>query len=97
MTSRDDQQDAMAGVNLNLNSFNMSVNASQQEQLAHHKKHIQALWRHIERLEKVVQLIPEGLKIKIGMSEILVLKNGGIILDGQRILLKTPGKDQLLI
>lgn len=97
MVSRDDQQDAMAGVNLNLNSFNMSVNASQQEQLAHHKKHIQALWRHIERLEKVVQLIPEGVKIKTGMSEILVLKNGGIILDGQRILLKTPGKDQLLI
>ena len=75
----------------------MTMSASQQEQLAHHRKHIQALWRHIERLEKVVQLIPEGVKIKTGMSEILVLKNGGIILDGQRILLKTPGKDQLLI
>ena len=97
MVSRDDQQDAMAGVNLNLNTLNMTVNMSQQEQLAHHRKHIQALWRHIERLEKVVQLIPEGVKIKTGMSEILVLKNGGIILDGQRILLKTPGKDQLLI
>jgi hypothetical protein len=55
-------------------------------------KLVHILWKHMERLERRVQVIPEGLRIKTGMSEILVLKNGGIILDGHRILISTPAK-----
>jgi len=92
MTTRDDIQDLNTINNMSLNLTNLSINMSQTQTLEYHKKHIRALWHHVERLEQVIQIIPEGVKIKTGMSEVLVLKNGGIILDGHRILLKTPGK-----
>jgi hypothetical protein len=91
MAPRDDMND-LDNLNLKFNNANLSINLSQAETLEYHKKHIRALWHHIERLEQIIQIIPEGVKIKTGMTEILVLKNGGIILDGQRILLKTPRK-----
>jgi hypothetical protein len=67
-----------------------------QKQVTHLAKLVHILWKEAERLEKIVQITPDGLRIKSGRSEILVLKNGGIILDGHRIHLKTPGKDQLM-
>ncbi|SEF15339.1 hypothetical protein SAMN05444161_9260 [Rhizobiales bacterium GAS191] len=70
--------------------------ANTEAQVAHLTKLVHILWKEAERLEQIVQVIPEGLRIKTGMSEILVLKNGGIILNGLRIHLKTPGKDELM-
>ena len=67
-----------------------------QKQVTHLTKLVHILWKEAERLEKLVHITPDGLRIKSGRSEILVLKNGGIILDGHRIHLKTPGKDQLM-
>jgi hypothetical protein len=67
-----------------------------QKQVAHLTKLVHILWKEAEKLERTVKVTPEGLRIKTGLSELLVLTNGGIILDGQRILLKTPGKDELM-
>jgi hypothetical protein len=39
-------------------------------------------------------VIPEGLRIKSGASEVLVLKNGGIMINGLRVLVQTPGKSE---
>ncbi|HKA73053.1 MAG TPA: hypothetical protein VKE26_14680 [Xanthobacteraceae bacterium] len=58
-------------------------------------KLVHILWKEVERLEGVIRVVPEGLKVKSGRSEILVLKNGGIILNGLRISLETPGKNDL--
>ncbi|HKG77678.1 MAG TPA: hypothetical protein VKA90_09325 [Beijerinckiaceae bacterium] len=65
---------------------------NQAAQIERLTKLVHILWKHAEAMESIVQVIPEGLKIKTGQSEVLVLKTGGIILDGQRILLNTPGK-----
>src|SRR5262247_2991327 len=46
-------------------------------------------------LESEVARLNKLLHIKSGRSEILVLKNGGIVLDGLRIRLQTPGKNDL--
>ena len=92
MSTRDDGQDAMLEINSDLSLMNTQMNLTQQQDIALHKKHIQALWRHVQRLEKLIQGIPEGIKIKSGSSEILVLNNGGLILSSQRMLLKTPQK-----
>ena len=58
-------------------------------------KLVHILWKEVERLERIVQVIPEGLRIQTGMSEVLILSNGGIILNGQRINISTPGKGEL--
>lgn len=71
--------------------------ATMAAQLDHLTKLVHILWKEVERLESIVQVIPEGLRIKSGMSEILVLKNGGIIINGIRVLLQTPGKQQLML
>jgi hypothetical protein len=65
-------------------------------QIEHLTKLVHILWKQVERLEQFIEVIPEGLRIKAGMSEILVLKNGGILLESQRIFLKTPGKNELM-
>jgi hypothetical protein len=94
MVDRDDLQDTMNHVNFNLNMANFDINADQRKQLELYHKHIRALWHHVQRLEKVVQIIPEGVKIKAGISEVTVLNNGGIIIDGLRIRIRTPNKDE---
>jgi hypothetical protein len=60
----------------------------------HLTKLVHILWKEAERLEQIVQVIPEGLRIKAGASEVLVLKNGGIMINGLRILVQTPGKSE---
>ena len=60
-------------------------------------KLVHILWKEAERLEAIVQVIPEGLQIKTGASELTVLRNGGIIIKGQRILVEAPGKSELYI
>jgi hypothetical protein len=67
---------------------------SLQDQVNHLTKVVHVLWKEVERLEQTVHLIPEGLQIKSGLSEVLVLKNGGIMLNGLRINIKTPGKGE---
>ena len=58
-------------------------------------KLVHILWKEAEKLESYVQVIPEGLRIKADFSEILVLKNGGIRIGGQRVYVTTPGKSDL--
>jgi hypothetical protein len=70
--------------------------AKLQQEVTRLTKLVHILWKEAERLEKHVQVTPDGLRIKSGMSEVLVLTNGGIILNGHRIHLKTPGKDELM-
>jgi hypothetical protein len=60
----------------------------------HLTKLVHILWKEAERLEQIVQVIPEGLRIKSGASEVLVLKNGGIMINGLRVLVQTPGKSE---
>ena len=57
-------------------------------------KLVHILWKEAERLESIVQVIPEGLRIKTGFSEVTVLRNGGILINGLRVLVKTPGKSE---
>jgi hypothetical protein len=55
-------------------------------------KLVHILWKEVEKYEGMIQATPEGIQIKAGASEILVLKNGGIRIGGLRVLVTTPGK-----
>lgn len=57
-------------------------------------KLVHILWKEAERLESIVKVIPEGLQIKTGFSEVTVLKNGGVVIKGLRVLVETPGKSE---
>jgi hypothetical protein len=59
-------------------------------------KLVHILWREVEKLEGIIHVTRDGLQIKAGRSEILVLKNGAIVLNGISISLEVPGKQQLL-
>ena len=70
-----------------------SINASQDAQLAHHKKHIQVLWNHIERLEQFITAQGDGsVRIAVGNTSITLKKNGEITLKGQDITIDGHGK-----
>ena len=74
----------------------MKMFPSADPQVVRLTKLVHILWKEVERLQQIVQVIPEGLRIKTGMSEVLVLKNGGIMLNGMRVLIQVPGKSQFL-
>ena len=57
-------------------------------------KLVHILWKEAERLESFVKVIPEGLQIKTGFSEVTVLRNGGVVIKGLRVLVETPGKSE---
>jgi len=65
------------------------------DQVEHLTKLVHILWKQVERMESVINVIPEGVQLKSGMSEVLVLKNGGIVIKGQRILIETPGRYEM--
>jgi hypothetical protein len=69
-----------------------SPQASLEAKVERLTKLVHILWKEAERLEGIVKVIPEGLQIKTGISEITVLRNGGIVIKGQRILVEAPGK-----
>jgi hypothetical protein len=79
-----------------MRNANLGQGNSLEAEVAHLTKLVHILWREVEKLEGIVHVIPEGLKIKTGRSELLLLKNGGIILNGARIYLETPGKKELM-
>ena len=75
---------------------NLSVNASQNEQLAHHKKHIQVLWNHIERLEQFIEVDYGGsVAIKVGSAAVILKKNGEITIKGNNINIEGFGNVML--
>lgn len=96
MTKRDDLQDQALGWTVAMSAQTLSTNARQAMELAEHKKHIQALWRHIEKLEKFIKPTAEGLMIKVDQAEILIMKNGAILLDGRIITLKVPNRIKMM-
>jgi hypothetical protein len=65
---------------------------SLEAKVEHLTKLVHILWKEVEKYEGMIQVIPEGIQIKAGASEILVLKNGGIRIGGMRVLVTTPGK-----
>jgi hypothetical protein len=75
---------------------NLAVNASQDQQLAHHKKHIQVLWKHIERLEQFIEVDTGGsVTIKVGNAAIVLKRNGEITIKGHDINIEGFGNVRL--
>jgi len=58
-------------------------------------KLVHILWKEAERLESMVHATSDGLQIKTGMSELSVTKYGGIIINAQRLLLKSATRNEL--
>ena len=68
-------------------------NTSQDQQLAHHKKHIQVLWNHIERLEQAIQVKGDGsVTVTVGQASITLKKNGDIAIKGKNIEINGSGR-----
>ena len=90
---KDAKQEADAA--LVLSATNMAIEAGLAQKVERLTKLVHILWKEAEKLESYVKVIPEGLQIKADFSEILVLKNGGIRIGGQRVYVTTPGKSDL--
>ncbi len=57
-------------------------------------KLVHILWKEAERLESVVQVMSDGIRIKTGAAELSLTKTGGVIIHGQRIHLKSSTKEE---
>ena len=90
---KDAKQEADAA--LVLSATNMAIEAGLAQKVERLTKLVHILWKEAEKLESYVKVIPGGLQIKADFSEIVVLKNGGIRIAGQRVLVTAPGKSDL--
>ncbi len=79
---------------LALGAANLAIEANLIARVERLTKLVHILWKEAERLESLVKVIPEGLQIKTGFSEVTVLRNGGIVIKGLRVLVETPGKSE---
>jgi len=77
-----------------LPDFNsISHNISQDQQLALHRKHIRALWHHLQRLEKAIHVQGDGsVTIAVGTASIALKKNGDITIKGKNIEVSGHGQ-----
>jgi hypothetical protein len=79
-----------------LRQADLGQGKSLEAEVARLTKLVHILWKEVEKLEGIIHVLPEGLKIKTGRSEVLLLKHGSIILNGLRISLEVPGKTELM-
>jgi type VI secretion system secreted protein VgrG len=60
--------------------------------LAYHRKHIQALWAHLERLERFITMHGDGsFSITVGQSSISMKKDGSVTIRGNHINIEGSG------
>ena len=65
----------------------------QDSQLKLHRKHIQAIWRHLEKLEKTIDIESgDAVTISVGDASITLKKNGDILIKGGEITIQGSRK-----
>jgi hypothetical protein len=65
----------------------------QDSQLKLHRKHIQAIWRHLARLEDAIAIDErDEIKISVGDASITLKKDGSISIKGKDITITGEGK-----
>ena len=69
--------------------------ASTEAQVARLTKLVHILWKEVERLETIVKFTQEEVTIKTGMAQLVMKKDGSILLKGHSINISTPGKSQV--
>jgi hypothetical protein len=71
---------------------NLTANMAQDKQLAYHKKHIQVLWNHIERLERAIDVEDGQATIKLGEAAVILKKDGTVIIKGRNVRIESWGR-----
>lgn len=70
----------------------LGVNAKQDEQLAYHRKHIRALWSHVEKLERFIQVDDDGsVRVAVGAASVTLKKSGDVTIKGKNIVIDGSG------
>jgi hypothetical protein len=67
-------------------------NANPHQTLDYHRKHIRALWHHVERLENFISASGDAITIKTGDASITLKKDGTILIKGKDISIQGWGK-----
>ena len=78
---------------LNSNISKMLIEAAheggQDSQIKLHRKHIQAIWRHLEKLEQAIEIdAGDAVTIAVGDASITLKKNGNILIKGGEITIQ---------
>lgn len=74
---------------------NAQVDAAQSKELAYHKKHLQALWRHVQRLESALDISKGETTLKCANASITLKVDGSIILKGRNLKIEGYGSVEI--
>jgi hypothetical protein len=75
----------------------IGIRAPIEAKVEHLMKTMQLLLKELDKYEKLIQILPEGVRIKSQQAEVLILNNGDVRISGQRVLLAMPGKGERLL
>jgi hypothetical protein len=82
-------------LNTALDIVNSKLDVAQSRELAYHKKHLQALWRHVQRLERVLSVGDGVVTLKTGDAALTLKKDGTITLKGKNIKVEGWGSIEI--
>ena len=94
-SSDDDGLANILMVNTALDTVNLKLDVAQSKELAYHKKHLQALWRHVQRLERVLEVGEGSVTLKTGDAVLSLKKDGTITLKGRNIKIEGWGSIEI--
>lgn len=74
---------------------NSMIDKGQQQLIERLRRHVRLLWRHVQRLEKVLAYTQDELELKLGDASLVMKKDGSIVIEGRNIKLKATGRFEI--
>lgn len=74
---------------------NMRIDAGQQQLIDRLRRHVRALWRHVQRIESVLTSTENELMLTVGDASLVMKKDGTVLIEGRNITIKASGRIEI--
>jgi hypothetical protein len=74
---------------------NRVIDRDQQQLINRLRRHVQALWRHVLRIENVLLYSGEQLVIKVGDASLVMKKDGSVVIEANNVAIKASGRAEM--
>ena len=74
---------------------NSRIDQGQQHVIERLRRHVRALWHHVQRMESILSHTKNELALQIGDASLVMKKDGTILIKGRDIVIKASGRAEI--